>query len=99
MRSPRYAARMTELIRRDIALEPDDIERLANLSGPFDQHLRQIELRLGVGIANRGNLFRLSGDEKTVAVAEKVLRDLYDASADELLTGPQIKDRKNKRLN
>jgi phosphate starvation-inducible PhoH-like protein len=81
---------MTELTRRDIALEPDDIERLANLSGPFDQHLRQIELRLGVGIANRGNLFRLSGDEKAVAVAEKVLRDLYDASADELLTGAQI---------
>jgi phosphate starvation-inducible PhoH-like protein len=81
---------MTELIRRDIALEPDDIERLANLSGPFDQHLRQIELRLGVGIANRGNLFRLSGDEKAVAVAERVLRDLYDASADELLTGAQI---------
>ncbi len=79
---------MTELIRRDIALEPDDIERLANLSGPFDQHLRQIELRLGV--ANRGNLFRLSGDEKAVAVAERVLRDLYDASADELLTGAQI---------
>jgi phosphate starvation-inducible PhoH-like protein len=81
---------MTELIRRDIALEPDDIERLANLSGPFDQHLRQIELRLGVGNANRGNLVRLSGDEKAVAVAERVLRDLYDASADELLTGAQI---------
>lgn len=81
---------MTELIRRDIALEPDDIERLANLSGPFDQHLRQIELRLGVGIANRGNLFRLSGDEKAVAITEKVLRDLYEASADELLTGAQI---------
>ena len=41
--------------------EPDDGERLANLSGPFDEHLRQIELRIGVEIANRGNLFRISG--------------------------------------
>ena len=33
---------------RDFTLEPDDTERLANLNGPFDEHLRQIELRLGV---------------------------------------------------
>src|SRR3546814_7096037 len=32
----------------DFTLEPADNERLANLAGPFDAHLRQIELRLGV---------------------------------------------------
>ena len=41
----------TTLTHRDIALEPDDGERLANLSGPFDEHLRQIELRLGIVLA------------------------------------------------
>ncbi len=81
---------MTNTIRREIALEPVDVERLANLNGPFDQHLRQVELRLGVGIANRGNLFRLTGEQRNVDLAEKVLRDLYDATDSEVLSGAQI---------
>jgi len=80
----------TTLTHRDIALEPDDGERLANLSGPFDEHLRQIELRLGVEIANRGNLFRISGDAMSVQLAERVLRDLYESTESEALTGAQI---------
>ena len=80
----------TALTHREIALQPDDGERLANLSGPFDEHLRQIELRLGVEIANRGNLFRISGAEMSVQLAERVLRDLYDSTESEALTGAQI---------
>jgi phosphate starvation-inducible protein PhoH and related proteins len=68
---------------REFALDPADAERLANLAGPFDAHLRQIELRLGVEIANRGNLFRVGGDDDaTVAHTEKLLRALYDEAAD-----------------
>ena len=78
------------LSHRDIALEPEDGERLANLTGPFDEHLRQIELRLGVEIANRGNLFRISGGEMSVQLAERVLRDLYETTESEALTGAQI---------
>ena len=78
------------LTHRDIALEPDDGARLANLAGPFDEHLRQIELRLGVEIGNRGNLFRISGAEMSVQLAERVLRDLYDTTESEALTGAQI---------
>jgi len=81
---------MTALTHREIALDPDDSERLANLCGPFDEHLRQIELRLGVEIANRGNLFRVSGADHAVKLAERVLRDLYDATEDEPLSGAQI---------
>jgi phosphate starvation-inducible protein PhoH and related proteins len=67
----------------EFALDPADPERLANLAGPFDAHLRQIELRLGVQIANRGNLFRVDGnDDAAVAHAEKMLRALYDESAE-----------------
>ncbi len=62
---------------RDFVLEPVDIERLANVAGPFDAHLRQIELRLGVEIANRGNIFRASGPEPAVTRTEKLLRALY----------------------
>ena len=54
--------------QRDLALEPVDNERLANLCGPFDQHLRQLELRLGVEISSRGNAFRVIGSEYAVAV-------------------------------
>jgi phosphate starvation-inducible PhoH-like protein len=79
-----------EQVRQDFALEPNDGERLANLSGPFDEHLRQIELRLGVEIACRGNLFRVTGSEAAVKLAERVLRDLYEATATELLSGAQI---------
>jgi phosphate starvation-inducible PhoH-like protein len=78
------------LSQRDFALEPNDGERLANLAGPFDEHLRQIELRFGVEIANRGNVFRLSGTEASVKMAERVLHELYAAAATEILTGAQI---------
>jgi phosphate starvation-inducible PhoH-like protein len=81
---------MTALTHRDIALDPNDGERLANLCGPFDGHLRQVELRLGVEIANRGNLFRISGAEHSVKLAERVLHDLYDATENETLSGAQI---------
>ena len=46
---------------QEFTLDPPDAERLANLAGPFDAHLRMLELRLGVEIANRGNVFRVSG--------------------------------------
>jgi phosphate starvation-inducible protein PhoH and related proteins len=81
---------MTSLTQHDFALEPVDTERLANLNGPFDEHLRQIELRLGVEIANRGNVYRVSGDEGSVKLADRVLHDLYDATQSEVLTGSQI---------
>jgi phosphate starvation-inducible PhoH-like protein len=77
----------------EFALEPDDPGRLANLCGPLDEHLRRIELRVGVEIANRGNLFRVNGPAPAVRVAERVLRDLYAATATETLTGSQVEMR------
>src|SRR5690606_25782013 len=75
---------MSSLPQRDFTLDPADTERLANLAGPFDGHLRQIELRLGVEISNRGNVFRVTGrDEKIVAETERLLRALYDEAATE----------------
>ena len=80
----RYPAR--PMSQRDFVLEPADNERLANLAGPFDAHLRLVELRLGVEIANRGNVFRVSGeDADAVARAERLLRQLYDEAASETL--------------
>ena len=81
---------MSELNERDFALDPEDNARLANLCGPFDEHLRQIELRLGVEIDHRGALFKVIGEEAQARAAEKVLRSLYAATANETLTGAQI---------
>lgn len=77
--------------QQDFVLEPADNERLANLAGPFDAHLRQIELRLGVEIANRGNVFRITGrDPAAVARAEKLLRELYAEAATETFDAQAI---------
>ena len=74
----------------DFVLEPADGERLANLAGPLDEHLRQIELRLGLEIAHRGNVFRLSGKDEAVRVGERVLRELYAATEVETLGATQV---------
>jgi phosphate starvation-inducible PhoH-like protein len=81
---------MTELTQHDFALDPLDNARLANLCGPFDEHLRQVELRLGVEINNRGNIFRVIGEESAVRAAEKVLHALYAATEHEALSGPAV---------
>ena len=76
---------MTKPHHRDFALDPEDNERLANLCGPFDENLRLIELRLGVEVANRGHVFRVTGDAKTAAAAEKLIHALYEEAASEVL--------------
>jgi phosphate starvation-inducible PhoH-like protein len=81
---------MSELNQRDFALDPEDNARLANLCGPFDEHLRQIELRLGVEINHRGNLFQVIGEDAGTRAAEKVLRTLYAGTGDESLSGARI---------
>ena len=56
----------------EFVLDPPDAERLANLTGPFDAHLRMIELRLGVEIGNRGNIFRVTGPKAAITIAAAV---------------------------
>jgi phosphate starvation-inducible PhoH-like protein len=74
----------------EFALDPPDGERLANLAGPFDAHLRLLELRLGVEIGNRGNVFRVTGPQAAVAAAERLLHELWRDTADEVLSEPAI---------
>jgi len=69
----------------DLALDPADNARLANLCGQFDEHLRQIEQRLGVEINNRGNQFRVIGDSRMAQAAAAILKQLYAATAQERL--------------
>ena len=73
-----------------IALEPVDNRRLAELCGPFDQHLRQLERRLGVEINSRGNEFNVRGDSGPVRTAGEVIRRLYEATGKEALNAARV---------
>jgi phosphate starvation-inducible PhoH-like protein len=63
----------------ELVLDPADNERLAALCGPLDEHLRQIEARLGVSVHRRGNRFVVGGERGGAAV--RVLEQLYERSA------------------
>ncbi|OQX07592.1 MAG: phosphate starvation-inducible protein PhoH [Thiothrix lacustris] len=67
-------------------LEPADTERLMNLCGQFDQHLRQLENRLGVEINNRGNLFQVTGTPVSAQLSINLLHDLYRETAHTVLS-------------
>ncbi len=87
---------MTTIHHRDFTLDPIDNERLANLAGPFDEHLRQIELALGVQIANRGTVFRVSGPADTAEEAEKLLHALYAEAGETVFDSHAIHLRLNR---
>jgi phosphate starvation-inducible PhoH-like protein len=74
----------------DLVLEPLDNERLRNVCGQLDEHLRQVERRLGIEISNRGNSFRLLGEPAAIEAGSEVLRGLYDASAEEDLSPARV---------
>jgi phosphate starvation-inducible PhoH-like protein len=61
----------------ELILEPMDNLRLANLCGPLDEHLRQLERGLGVEIHNRGNHFQIKGPATASMTARDLLESLY----------------------
>ncbi len=65
----------------DITLKPFDNKRLLSLCGRFDEHLHQIEHRLGVDLIIRGNVIHLSGTKTEVAVAANAIKALYAQTA------------------
>ena len=74
-----------------IALEPNDVKCLAMLCGQHDEHLRQIENRLKIGLVNRGNQFQLTGPAEKVSACATLLADLYQQALDGVdLTPDQI---------
>ena len=77
-------------ISRDVVLEPADNSRLANLCGQFDEHLRQIERRLDVEIASRGNRFRVTGTPGAAEVGGDVLLSLFELTGSERLDPERV---------
>ncbi len=70
----------------NIILHPEDNSRLANLCGQLDENLRQIESHMDVEISNRGNTFRIKGNEKNVPLTLALIKELYKISEFEELT-------------
>lgn len=73
-----------------LALEPADNQRLANVCGPFDKHLRQVETRLGVEISNRGNRFQIVGSDSSVRAAGEVVKNLFKVALEETITPERV---------
>jgi phosphate starvation-inducible PhoH-like protein len=75
---------------QELLLEPADNQLLANLCGQFDEHLRQIESRLGVHISNRGNRFRINGPQQSSRAGARILRELYALAEHERLDPQRV---------
>jgi phosphate starvation-inducible PhoH-like protein len=74
----------------ELILEPADNQRLANLCGEFNGNLQQIEQRLQVEIANRGNQFNVSGTAEAVKGTGAVLNKLFIEAEHEEITPEHI---------
>ncbi len=72
----------TQLDTLQFDLEPIDSRGLAELCGQFNEHLRQIENRLGIRIRNRGQTFDLSGDEQQIRLGKALLEQLHAGMAE-----------------
>ncbi len=74
--------------QREFTLGGADNTRLANLCGPLDENLRQLEERLGVRMRRRGDSFRVSGAR--AAGAEEVLRELFELTRTAQVTPERV---------
>jgi len=74
----------------ELILEPADNQRLANLCGEFNGNLQQIEQRLQVEIANRGNQFNVTGAAEAIKGTEAVLHKLFIEAEHEAITPEHI---------
>jgi len=63
--------------RHELRLSPLDNRALANLCGPLDANLRQIEAALDVTIAHRSGTFTLGGTPAQTARAAQALERFY----------------------
>ena len=78
------------MISQEISLVSDDNNRLSNFCGQFNQHIRQIESRLQVEIANRGTQFKVTGLNNSVKAACAVMQKLFASTEKEQLTAELV---------
>lgn len=81
-----------ELVSCGVDLEPQNNERLGNLCGPLEKHLRLIEAGLGVELNNRGHSFQVIGVGHQVDKASELLASLYQLTEKEPLTPNRVRE-------
>ncbi|HVO89312.1 MAG TPA: PhoH family protein [Casimicrobiaceae bacterium] len=69
---------MSNRLHEALTLAPLDNRALANLCGPLDANLRQIEAALDVAISHRGPDFTIAGSPTQTARATRALQRFYD---------------------
>jgi phosphate starvation-inducible PhoH-like protein len=71
---------MAKRAQTSVTLSPLDNRALANLTGPLDANLRQIEAALDVAISHRGGSFTIAGDATQAERAGEALQRFYAAA-------------------
>ena len=71
-------------------LDPEDNQRLADLCGEHNAHLKQVEEGFGVRISHRGHLFCVDGQDHDIRKAQDVLRALYEDSSQTPLSPDRV---------
>lgn len=61
----------------EITLQPEDNAKLANLCGPLDENIKQIETALEVNINRRGGTFNISGKRESTRIAAQMIENFY----------------------
>lgn len=61
----------------EITLQPEDNARLANLCGPLDENIKQIETALEVNINRRGATFSITGKQENMRMAAQLVENFY----------------------
>jgi len=61
----------------EIKLQPEDNTRLANLCGPLDENIKQIENALEVNINRRGATFSITGKKENMRMAAQLVENFY----------------------
>jgi len=61
----------------EITLTPEDNARLANLCGPLDENIKQVETALEVNINRRGSTFNISGKLENTRLAAQLIENFY----------------------
>lgn len=61
----------------EITLQPEDNARLANLCGPLDENIKQIETALEVNINRRGATFSITGKKESMRMAAQLVENFY----------------------
>ncbi len=64
----------------------DDMQKIIDVFGQYDKNVNIIQRELDVNIVNRGDTIKISGDDKNVGTAVKVIKSLMDI----LSTEPEL---------